>query len=206
MPTFEEIYKDSISRVEIDPRTLGVNFWLAMTAYKMMQEPGSDAADHSSIDVFGEYYRLCEDEAFKKIADSFAKEPSLELMKDPAQFWAKYDAIVKDDELETEADIAEREKSANQIRLAESQKAMKDIERRQAEVDAALENKTAPEKERLEDEKVQLAAQYEKAKSDHHKLRLDHIAKNAALSSALEKKDGLGLVSCPRETVVRRSA
>lgn len=195
MPTFEEIYKDSISRVEEDPRTLAVNFWLAMTAYKMMQEPGSDAADHSSIDVYGEYTRLCKDKAFKKIADSFAKEPSLELMKDPAQFWAKYDAIVEDDELETEADIAEREKSAHQIRLAESQKAMQDIERRQAEVDAALENKTDPEKERLEAEKVQLAAQYEKAKSNHHKLRLDHIAKNAALSSALEKKDGLGLVT-----------
>lgn len=195
MPTFEEIYKDSISRVEKDPGTLGVNFWLAMTAYKMMQETGSDAADHSNIDVYGEYNRLCEDTAFKKIADSFAKEPSLELMKDPAQFWAKYDAIVKDDGLETEEDIAEREKKAYLAKHAESKKAIQGIEKRQDEINADLDVKTGHEKEQLEAEKEQLAVQYEKAKDDRHKLRVDHIAKNVALSSALEKKNGLGLVT-----------
>ena len=109
MPILKQIYNDVINTVGKEPKKIGSHFWLAVTAYRMMQEDNNDSMDYSYADVGTKHIAYQSDPVFRKAMKAYGEKQSLERMKDAGSFWKIYDALEADPERETVEDIRNKE-------------------------------------------------------------------------------------------------
>ena len=105
MSSLKQIYNDAINTVEKEPQKIGSHFWLAVTAYRMMQEDNNDSMDYSYVDVGTKHIAYQSDPVFRKAMKAYGEKQSLERMKDAGSFWKIYDALEADPEREPVEDI-----------------------------------------------------------------------------------------------------
>ena len=99
MPRLQEIYNDAINTVKNNPQTIGIQFGIALTAYRMMQDdPNDDSYDHSYAEVGSKQFQNMSSPAYAKALKVIDGKQTLELMQIPERFWKVYDAFADDPE------------------------------------------------------------------------------------------------------------
>lgn len=141
MPTLKELYESSIQTVREDPQKIGAHFWLALTAYKMMQDdPDDNSYDHSYANVGSKHFELMNSPAYAKALKIVGEDQTLELMQHPERFWNVFGALEENPDRETVADLKVAEKEAYQTRVNEIKSSIKSRPRQQAALQKAAED------------------------------------------------------------------
>ncbi len=141
MPRLQEIYNDAINTVKNNPQTIGIQFGIALAAYKMMQDgPNDDSYDHSFAEVGSKHLQNMRSPAYGKALKVIDGKQTLELMEHPERFWNVFDAFADDPDREAVADLKDAEKEAYQNRVNEIKSSIKNKPRRQTALQKAAED------------------------------------------------------------------
>ena len=198
MPSLKQIYDNAIETVKREPQKIGSHFWIALIAYKMMQDdPNDNSYDHSFREIGMDQFKYMSSPSYTKTLKIIGEEQSLELMQDPGRFWNVFNVFEEEPERRPAADIKADEKSAYEKKVADFSKTLKDVENEITQTynqSRAIEGNT-PEKEQLAARSRELSNQRKKLQKDISKARVQQAKRSIALAAADSNNGNVGAVS-----------
>ena len=197
MPSLKEIYDDSIRIVKEDPRKIGAHFWLAFTAYRLMQDPNNDGKDFAYRDVGVINFSYQSDSAYQKAMRVYGDEMTLERMQDPSLFWKLYDLFVEDPDLESVNDIRANDRRVYNRKAADLEDEITDITDQNTELNKQIRaiNESTPEKQQLISRSNDLLDQRFDKQKAIQTLAAEQAQRSIALAIADEKNGSIGVAS-----------
>ena len=198
MPSLREIYNDAINTVKNNPQTIGIQFGIALTAYRMMQDdPNDDSYDHSYAEVGSKQFQNMSSPAYAKALKVIDGKQTLELMEHPERFWKVFDAFADDPERQPIEDLKADEKAAYDGKVKDINNKLSDINKQMQDALAqsrALANDDPQRQEltKLNDNLMTQRARQRRALVDAAR---EQAKRNVALIAADQKNGGLGAVS-----------
>ena len=198
MPRLQEIYNDAINTVKNNPQTIGIQFGIALTAYRMMQDdPNDDSYDHSYAEVGSKHLQNMSSPAYEKALKVIDGKQTLELMQHPERFWNVFDAFADDPERQPIEDLKADEKAAYDGKVTDINNSLTDINRQMREVNEQTKPLADddPQKQELTDRYYQLRSQRMNLERSRLNAAKEQAKSNVALIAADRKNGGLGAVS-----------
>lgn len=198
MPRLQEIYNDAINTVKNNPQTIGIQFGIALTAYKMMQDdPNDDSYDHSYAEVGSKQFQNMSSPAYAKALKVIGGNQTLELMQNPERFWKVYDAFADDPKRQPIEDLKADEKAAYDGKVKDINNKLSDINKQMQDALAqsrALANDD-PQRQELAKLNNNLMTQRARQRRALVDAAREQAKRNVALIAADQKNGGLGAVS-----------
>ena len=198
MPSLQEIYNDAVQTVEKEPDKIRSNFWVAITAYKMMQDQNYDAnKDYDYAEISLRALELQNDPVFPKAIKVYGNEQTLERMKNPADFLKVYNAFANNKDLVAYDELKANEKAAYEKNVSDIRKTLEDTEKQIKETYDKITSIVGetPEKIQLRERSKELAGQRKDQQKSISDARVEQAKRSIALAIANEKNGGLGAVS-----------
>lgn len=198
MPRLQEIYNDAINTVKNNPQTIGIQFGIALTAYRMMQDnPNDDSYDHSYAEVGSNQFQNMRSPAYGKAFKAVGEKQTLELMQNPERFWKAYNAFEENNKRQPVEDIKADEKAAYDDKIKDINNKLSDINKQMQDAlvqSRALANDDPKRQElaKLNDDLMKQRARQRRALVDTAR---EHAKRAVALVAADRKNGGLGAVS-----------
>lgn len=198
MPRLQEIYNDAINTVKNNPQTIDIQFGIALTAYRMMQDnPNDDSYDHSYAEVGSNQFQNMRSPAYGKAFKAVGEKQTLELMQNPERFWKAYNAFEENNERQPVEDIKADEKAAYDDKIKDINNKLSDINKQMQDAlvqSRALANDAPKRQElaKLNDDLMKQRARQRRALVDTAR---EHAKRAVALVAADRKNGGLGAVS-----------